>query len=82
MAKKRLIEVDGSEVAVSHVEKVFFAESGFTEGAVIKFSWAEIFAVPPSDDINFVLYKEGVKRTRRSGRYDEVVRTSTRLAME
>src|SRR5215217_4001905 len=37
MAKKQLIEVDGRELAISNVDKVFFPESGFTKREVIKF---------------------------------------------
>src|SRR5437867_2639142 len=37
MAKKQLIDIDGRELAISNVDKVFFPESGFTKGEVIKF---------------------------------------------
>lgn len=42
MAKKQqLIEVEGRELTISNVEKVFFPQSGFTKGEVIA-SYSEI----------------------------------------
>lgn len=41
MAKKRLIEIDGRELAFSNPEKIYFPESGFTKSEVIAF-YAEI----------------------------------------
>jgi bifunctional non-homologous end joining protein LigD len=37
MTKKQQIEVDGRELTLSNLDKVFFPESGFTKGQVIKF---------------------------------------------
>ncbi len=37
MSQKEKIDVDGRELAISNVEKVFFPESGFTKGQVIAF---------------------------------------------
>jgi len=37
MPSKQYIEVEGRELAISNVEKVFFPESGFTKGGVIAF---------------------------------------------
>ena len=37
MPKKQLIEVEGRELAISNVDKVYFPESGFTKGEVITF---------------------------------------------
>lgn len=37
MPKKHQIQVDGRDVSISNVEKVFFPESGFTKGDVIGF---------------------------------------------
>ena len=36
-AKKQQIEVDGRELTVSNLDKVFFPNSGFTKGEVISF---------------------------------------------
>jgi bifunctional non-homologous end joining protein LigD len=44
MGKKEQIEVDGRELAISNLEKVFFPESGFTKGEVIAF-YSEIAGV-------------------------------------
>ena len=54
MPKKQLIEVEGRELAISNVDKVYFPESGFTKGEVIAF-YSEIaddfaaFARPTAD---------------------------------
>src|SRR6187401_1864136 len=37
MAKKQLMEIDGRELAISNVEKVYYPENGFTKGEVLKF---------------------------------------------
>jgi bifunctional non-homologous end joining protein LigD len=37
MSKKQQIEVEGRELTVSNLDKVFYPESGFTKGQVIKF---------------------------------------------
>ena len=37
MTKKQQIEVDGRELTISNLDKVFFPESGFTKGEVIEF---------------------------------------------
>src|SRR3954468_11069288 len=37
MSKKQLIHIDGRELAISNLDKVFFPESGFTKGRVIAF---------------------------------------------
>jgi bifunctional non-homologous end joining protein LigD len=37
MTKKQTIEVDGRELAVSNLDKVYFPESGFTKGEVLGF---------------------------------------------
>lgn len=37
MSKKQQIQVEGRELSISNVEKVFFPESGFTKGQVINF---------------------------------------------
>ncbi|MEA3207474.1 MAG: bifunctional non-ous end joining protein LigD [Chthoniobacter sp.] len=37
MTKKQHIEVDGRELTISNLDKVFYPESGFTKGQVIKF---------------------------------------------
>src|SRR4051794_13194049 len=37
MPKKQIIEIDGRELAVSNLEKVYFPESGFQKGEVIEF---------------------------------------------
>ena len=37
MPKREHIEVDGRELAVSNLQKVFFPENGFTKGEVIAF---------------------------------------------
>ena len=37
MTKRQQIEVDGRELAISNVEKVYFPKSGFTKGEVIAF---------------------------------------------
>ena len=37
MSKKQHIQVEGRELAISNLEKVFFPESGFTKGEVIAF---------------------------------------------
>ena len=37
MTKKQQIEVDGRELTISNLDKVFFPENGFTKGQVIKF---------------------------------------------
>lgn len=37
MSKKQLIEVEGRQLAVSNLDKVFFPESGFTKGETIAF---------------------------------------------
>jgi bifunctional non-homologous end joining protein LigD len=37
MLKKRVIQVDGRELALSNAEKVYFPESGFTKGEVVAF---------------------------------------------
>src|SRR4051794_35812495 len=37
MPTKQHIEVDGRELTVSNLEKVYFPESGFTKGGVLKF---------------------------------------------
>ena len=37
MPKKQLVEIDGRELTVSNLEKVFFKASGFTKGEVIQF---------------------------------------------
>ncbi len=37
MSQKENIDVDGRELAISNVDKVFFPESGFTKGQVIAF---------------------------------------------
>ena len=44
MPKKQLIEVEGRELAISNVDKVYFPESGFTKGEVIAF-YSEIAEV-------------------------------------
>lgn len=44
MPKKQLIEVEGRELAISNVDKVYFSESGFTKGEVIAF-YSEIAEV-------------------------------------
>ena len=44
MSKKQLIEVEGRELAISNVDKVYFPESGFTKGEVIAF-YSEIAEV-------------------------------------
>ena len=44
MAKRQTIEVEGREVVISNVEKVFFPEVGFTKGEVIAF-YSEIAEV-------------------------------------
>ncbi|MBA3763444.1 MAG: ATP-dependent DNA ligase, partial [Chthoniobacterales bacterium] len=35
--KQQVVEVDGRDLTVSNLEKVFFPESGFTKGGVIAF---------------------------------------------
>ena len=37
MTQKQQIEVDGRELTISNLDKVFFPESGFTKGEVIRF---------------------------------------------
>jgi len=37
MRKKQVIEVNGRELAISNLEKVYFPEGGFTKVEVIKF---------------------------------------------
>ena len=37
MAQKEHVAVEGRELAISNVDKVFFPESGFTKGEVIAF---------------------------------------------
>jgi bifunctional non-homologous end joining protein LigD len=37
MNRKQQLEVDGRELTISNLDKVFFPKSGFTKGAVIKF---------------------------------------------
>ena len=36
-SKKQNIEIEGREVTISNVEKVFYPESGYTKGEVIRF---------------------------------------------
>ena len=44
MPTKQLIEVEGRELAISNVDKVYFPESRFTKGEVITF-YSEIAEV-------------------------------------
>jgi bifunctional non-homologous end joining protein LigD len=37
MTKKQQVEVDGRELTISNVDKVFYPENGFTKGEVIRF---------------------------------------------
>ncbi|MDB6150352.1 MAG: putative ATP-dependent ligase [Chthoniobacter sp.] len=63
MPKKQLIEVEGRELAISNVEKLYYPESGFTKGEVIAF-YSEIAAIilPHLRDRPLTLkrYPEGV----------------------
>ena len=36
-SQKQTIEVDGRELTVSNLDKVYFPESGFTKGEVLRF---------------------------------------------
>jgi bifunctional non-homologous end joining protein LigD len=64
MGKKQQAEVDGREVTISNVEKVYFAGSGFTKGQVIAF-YSEIAGtiVPHLRDrpLTMKRYPEGVE---------------------
>jgi DNA polymerase LigD, polymerase domain len=64
MPKKQLIEVEGRELAISNVDKVYFPESGFTKGEVIAF-YSEIAEVilPHLRDRPLTLkrFPEGIK---------------------
>src|SRR3954469_20564093 len=44
MAKKQNIEIDGRELAISNLDKIFYPESGYTKGQVIAF-YSEIAEV-------------------------------------
>ena len=65
MPKKQLIEVEGRELAISNVDKVYFPESGFTKGEVIAF-YSEIAEVilPHLRDRPLTLkrFPEGINR--------------------
>jgi bifunctional non-homologous end joining protein LigD len=65
MPKKQIIEVEGRELAISNVDKVYFPESGFTKGEVIAF-YSEIAEVilPHLRDRPLTLkrFPEGINR--------------------
>src|ERR1043165_2617403 len=63
MPKKQLIQIDGRELALSNLEKVYFPESGFTKGEVIEF-YSDIaeHILPPLRDRPLTLkrYPDGI----------------------